>query len=122
MKSVCHLAPINNTPGTANYGNNNVSVPLKNGTSVVTAYSPGPSGSNPYSQTVLHGPFNYIADISLYKTFSLTERFKLRVNVDAFNALNIQGRLNPNTSDGIQSLQSSYWTPRQVQFSMRLSF
>ena len=117
-----YLAPINNTPGTANYGNNNVTVNLKNGSQVVTGYSPGPSGVNPFSQTIRLGPYNYNANISLYKSFSLTESLKLRVNIDAFNAFNIQGNVNPNTSDGIQSLQSSYWTPRQVQFSMRLSF
>jgi len=117
-----YLAPINNTPGTANFGNNNVTITLKNGTQVVTAYSPGPSGANPFSQTVLLGPFNYITDMSLYKIFSFTERVKLRVNVDAFNAFNIQGRVNPNTTDGIESLQTSYWTPRQIQFTARLSF
>ena len=68
------------------------------------------------------GPFNYITDMSLYKIFSLTERVKLRVNVDAFNSFNIQGRVNPNTTDGIESLQTSYWTPRQIQFTARLSF
>jgi hypothetical protein len=30
--------------------------------------------------------------------------------------------VNPNNSDGIQSLQTSYWTPRQIQFTARLSF
>jgi hypothetical protein len=44
------------------------------------------------------------------------------LNVDAFNAFNIQGRLNPNTTDGIQQLTTSYWTPRQIQLSVRLSF
>ena len=119
---VPYETPINNTPGTANYGNNNVTVKLKDGSSVLTGYSPGPSGANAFSQTVLLGPYNYIADISLYKSFSITERVKLRVNVDAFNAFNIQGRVNPNATDGIESLQTSYWTPRQVQFSARLSF
>jgi hypothetical protein len=117
-----YLAPVDNTPGTANFGNNNVSVTLKNGTQVVTAYSPGPAGANPFSQTVLLGPFNYAADVSLYKVFSISERVRVRVNVDAFNAFNIQGRVNPNTTDGIESLQTSYWTPRQIQFSARLSF
>jgi hypothetical protein len=119
---VPYLAPINNTPGTPNFGNNNVTVTLKNGTQVVTGYSPGPSGANPFSQTVLLGPFNYTADISLYKTFAITERVKLRVNIDAFNAFNIQGRVNPNTTDGVESLQTSYWTPRQIQFSARINF
>ena len=117
-----YLAPINNTPGTANFGNNNVTVTLKNGTLVVTGYSPGPTGAYPFSQTVVLGPNNYNADISLYKVFQLTERIKLRVNVDAFNAFNIQGRVNPNTTDGTESLQTSYWTPRQVQFSARVTF
>lgn len=117
-----YLAPINNTPGTANFGNNNVTVNLKNGTQVVTGYSPGPAGANPFSQTVLEGPFNYITDVSLYKVFSFGERYRLRVNVDAFNAFNIQGRVNPNTTDGIESLQTSYWTPRQIQLTARFSF
>jgi hypothetical protein len=117
-----YLAPINNVPGTPNFGNNNVTVTLKNGTQVVTAYSPGPSGANPYSKTILLGPYNYNADISLYKVFSFTERVKLRVNVDAFNAFNIQGRINPNATDGIESLQTSYWTPRQIQLTARIIF
>ena len=82
----------------------------------------GPAGANAYSQMVLRGPFNFLTEMSLYKTFSLTERFKLRMNLDAFNVFNLQGRVNPNTSDGIESLQTSYWTPRQIQFTARLSF
>lgn len=117
-----YLAPINNVPGTPNFGNNNVTVALKNGSQVTTGYSPGPAGANPFSKTVLMGPYNYTTDISLYKVFSITERVKLRVNVDAFNAFNIQGRVNPNTTDGVESLLTSYWTPRQIQFSGRISF
>jgi hypothetical protein len=117
-----YLTPINNTPGTPNFGNNNVNVNLKNGSTVAVAYSPGPAGANPFSQTVLQGPFNCNADISLYKVFSLKENVKLRVNLDAFNAFNIQGRVNPNTTDGIESLQTSYWTPRQIQLTARITF
>jgi hypothetical protein len=79
---VPYQAPINNTPGAANYGNNNVTITVKNGSTVSTAYSPGPAGANPFSQTVLRGPNNYNTDISLYKIFSLSERVKMRVNVD----------------------------------------
>jgi hypothetical protein len=60
--------------------------------------------------------------VLLYKTFSITEQIKLRVNIDAFNAFNIQGRRNLDATTGIQQLQMSYWTPRLVQFSVRLSF
>ena len=35
-----YQTPINNTPGAPNFGTNNVLVPLKNGTSVLTGYSP----------------------------------------------------------------------------------
>ena len=119
---VPYLAPLNNTPGTANFGNNNVTVNLNNGTQIVTAYSPGPAGSNPFSKTILPGPFNYLADVSLYKEVQLTERTRLRLNLDAFNAMNIQGRVNPNGTDGIESLQTSYWTPRQIQLTARFSF
>lgn len=117
-----YLAPINNTPGERNFGNNNVPVTLKDGRQVFAAYSPGPAGAHPYSQMVLQGPINFQTDISLYKVFSITERVKLRFNIDAFNAFNIQGLVRPNASDGIQSLQTSYWTPRQIQFTGRLSF
>ena len=117
-----YLAPINNTPGTANFGNNNVSVPLNNGTSVTTAYSPGPTGVNAFGFTTLQGPYNWQTDMSLYKVFSLTERFKLRFNIDAFNAFNMQGLTNPGAGDGINTLQTSYWTPRQIQLTLRLSF
>ncbi len=119
---VPYLAPINNTPGTPNFGNNNVTVNLKNGSQVVTGYSPGPAGSNPFSQTIVQGPKNYTADISLYKEFILGEKRRLRLNLDAFNAFNIQGRVNPNTTDGVESLQTSYWTPRQIQITGRFTF
>lgn len=117
-----YLAPINNTPGTPNFGNNNVTVTLKDGRQVVTAYAPSPAGGHPFAMTMLSGPTNYQADVSLYKTFSINERWKLRFNIDAFNAFNIQGYVNPNASDGIQQLQTSYWTPRQIQLTARLSF
>ncbi|NDJ13783.1 MAG: hypothetical protein EBY17_21740 [Acidobacteriia bacterium] len=117
-----YSAPINNTPGTPNFGNNNVLQTLSNGQTVNTAYNPGPLGANPFNAMVLQGPRNFQADISIFKEFRISERYKLRFNVDAFNAFNIQGFVNPNATDGIQTRQTSYWTPRQVQFSGRLSF
>jgi len=117
-----YLTPINNTPGTANFGNNNVTMTLANGQQVTTGYNPGPAGVAPYNSAVLQGPKNFQANISLYKEFHFTERMRLRVNVDAFNAFNVQGLNNPSSSDGILSLQNSYWTPRQVQLSARFTF
>ncbi len=117
-----YLAPINNTPGTTNFGNNNIVMTLANGQQVTTPFAPGPSGVQPYNAMVLQGPKNFQSDISLYKEIAIKERFKLRFNVDAFNAFNIQGLVNPNTLDGIQLRQSSYWTPRQIQFTGRFTF
>lgn len=110
--------PINTTTGT-NYA---PPITLANGSVVSNVtYSPGPS-VNPYSKTFIHGPFNYNADLSLFKVFPITERVSFRVNVDAFNAFNIQGHNNPNTTDGTEAFTSSYWTPRQLQLTARLTF
>jgi hypothetical protein len=50
----------------------------------------------------------------------------LRFNLDAFNALNMQGYANPNGTDGTEAVAdqvaSSYNTPRQVQLTLRLTF
>lgn len=117
-----YLAPINNTPGAPNFGTNNVSVPLRDGRTVTTPFSPGPAGNRPFNAMVLQGPKNFQSDISIYKEFAIGERYKLRFNVDAFNAFNIQGLINPNATDGLRQVQSSYWTPRQIQFTGRFTF
>jgi hypothetical protein len=71
--------------------------------------------------------FNY--DLSLFKVFPITERTNLRVNLDAFNAFNQQGLPNPGGTNGELGIQpgvagggSSYWSPRQLQLTMRLTF
>ena len=53
----------------------------------------------------------------------------LRVKVDAFNAFNIQGYINPNATSGEEQVvpggvdgNASYWTPRQLQLTMRFSW
>ncbi|GGA63938.1 hypothetical protein GCM10011507_14440 [Edaphobacter acidisoli] len=104
------------------FGKDEVNVTTTNGVTAPLAYAPSPGGSNPYSKTVLNGPFNYSADISLFKVFPITESVNLRVNVDAFNAFNIQGYNNPSGTDGTESLRSSFNTPRQIQLTARLTF
>jgi hypothetical protein len=127
-----YQTPIDNTPGTTNYGSNgnNVSVTLNNGTSTSVAFSPGP-GTNPFAKTVLNGPFNYIAAVSLFKVFPIRESVNLRFTWDVFNVFNDQGYLNPNGTNGTESLQSSYWAlspngggsgPRVMQLSLRLNY
>jgi hypothetical protein len=131
-----YLTPINNNPNIAsNFGTNNVAltVPtLNNGQPITISFSPDSNqtyaGNNPYSKTVLYGPFNYIADLSVFKVIPITEKSNLRISVDAFNAFNIMGYNNPNTTTGEQSVSaggvdgSSYWQPRLLQFSIRYTF
>jgi hypothetical protein len=124
-----YSTPIDNTCGTANYGANNVQVTapgLNGGAPATVAYSPGPYNTNPYSKTVLNGPINYTADLSLFKVFPITERVNLRFNVDTFNLLNMQGFNNPSGTDGTEQylpqVSGSANTPRQIQMTLRLSF
>jgi len=56
---------------------------------VLTCYSLGPAGANPFSKATVLLPFNYVADVSLYKVVSITERVKFRWNADAFYVFNI---------------------------------
>ena len=134
---VADEAPINNTPGShiatiiPSYGTNYV---LENCSGCASStygfvpagkslqsYAPG-HALNPLARSVLQGPKNAEADISLFKVFKITEGTSLRINVDAFNAFNIQGLVNPNTTTGSLTFLSSYWTPRQLQLSGRFTF
>lgn len=91
------------------------------------AYSPGPYGTNPYSHTILAGPTNWSADLSLFKVFPITERVNLRFNVDAFNVFNVQGYNNPDTTSGLETFEgngtsNSYNAARQLQLTLRLTY
>jgi hypothetical protein len=136
---VPYETPIDNNPSLANFGTNDVLVSspailaANGGNPETVGYSSGGSESaasgNPYSHTIIRGPVNYNYDISLYKVFPITERTNFRVNLDAFNAFNQQGLNNPGTTNGETALQpgvtggaSSYWTPRQLQLTMRFTF
>jgi hypothetical protein len=123
-----------------NFGANKVNVTFTQGpkagtTSNAVTYQPGPNGSgggsdptgwsnvNPFSKTIIPGPFNFNMDASLFKVFPVTERVNVRFNMDVFNLLNNQGSVNPSGSTGEQNLATtSFWGARQVQFSLRLNF
>ncbi len=127
--SPAYSSPMNftGTHGVITSTNNNVTVTGPYGTIANQGYSPGP-GTNPFSHTILNGPYNYNIDLSAFKVFAITEGISLRFNVDAFNAFNIQGYNNPNGTTGEVLYASggigaeSYWTPRQIQLTARLTF
>jgi len=64
-------------------------------------------------------------DSSLWKYFPISERVRLRANVDVFNVFNVQG-LNVPGGDGIASLANSFGgfglRLPQLQLTMRLEF
>jgi hypothetical protein len=113
----------NATPSTSSlFNTNNVTVTLASGATVSNVgYSPGP-GTNPYTKTILQGPKVFFQDISLFKTFPITEHVNIKFNLDAFNVFNNQGDTVPNGTSGIQLFQTSVNTARQLQASARISF
>jgi hypothetical protein len=124
--------PIDDTPGTTNYGTNNVVVSSpailasNKGNPVTIAYDAGPSGADYMSNSWVRGPNNWTSDASLFKVFPIVEGVNLRFNMDTFNLFNVQGYQNPST-DGTEKIlpggvSNSYWAPRQIQLSLRLTF
>ena len=127
--SPAYSSPINTTVGDTNYNSNKIGVTMLGATTpTVLDYAPGPNGSNAHSNTILNGPINYNVDPSVFKVFPIKENTALRFNIGAFNALNIMGYNNPDTTTGEIRYQSgavgaaSYWTPRQIQLTLRLQF
>jgi hypothetical protein len=113
----------------AHYNTNDVLVTLADGSAGNVPYASGPNNNNqPFYHMFLNGPINWTTDLSVFKIVKITEKTSVRFNVDAFNALNVQGYQNPNATDGIQQVEpgtgvaSSFNTPRQVQFTLRLTF
>jgi hypothetical protein len=74
-----------------------------------------------------HGPNFQHLDLSLAKTFRLTERFHLDFRVESFNVFNTPSFLATNTTLGtgefgkINGLSTNY-TPRVNQFALKLHF
>lgn len=109
--------------GSADWDTDFVYVKLNNG---VTQRVDADTGLHPWRHQSRLGPFNWVTDASMLKYFNLTERFRLRANLDVFNVFNSQG-LNVPASNGIVSLANSYNTgasfrPRQVQVTLRLEW
>jgi hypothetical protein len=82
-------------------------------------YSFGNSGTG-----ILTGPGDFNLDLSLIRTFKLTERFGLNVRAEAFNAWNHTNFGNPNASIGTPSagIISSAAAARILQLAVKVSF
>ena len=82
-------------------------------------YSYGSSGRNAY-----RGPDRVNIDLSIAKTTNITERTKLEIRADFFNAFNHAEFQNPNTSIGSGQFGqiSSTFAPRIIQLAARFTF
>jgi hypothetical protein len=102
-----------------NFNNsNNVFVPLKNGMNQLVPYD---TGLNPLRNQWAEGPWITNVSGSVYKSVAITERVKLRINLDAFNLLNQPGIGTPST-EGIISLRNSAQGARVLQYTARISW
>ncbi|PYS35414.1 MAG: hypothetical protein DMF75_03745 [Acidobacteria bacterium] len=96
-----------------------------------------PSGAfGNFGRNVLRGPSVYNADVSVFKSVPIGERFKVQLRVEAFNLFNIQNWSEPapanltiNTnattiaaSVGKISGLAQGTNPRQIQFGLRLVY
>jgi hypothetical protein len=61
-------------------------------------------------------------DLSLFKTFQISEDVGVRFTADFFNAFNTPMDNNPNGTTGLQDLGSQPNQPRIIQFSLRLNW
>jgi outer membrane receptor protein involved in Fe transport len=79
------------------------------------------------TRNVGYGPNQSVVNMSVFKTFKLTEALNLQFRTEVFNLPNHPVFGNPNTSFGnanfgkITSLAGTY-TPRQIQFALKLLF
>lgn len=130
---VPYQSPIDTTPGTTYYNQNEVTVTGSglnggSGGSENQVFSE-PQAGNPFWKTVIQGPKNWESDISLFKKFPIKGSMVFQFKADIFNFLNHQGFNAPNATTGIQqyvagglSGASSYNAGRQVQFTGRFTF
>jgi hypothetical protein len=102
-------------PNYGYYGGNTVVVPLASGAKQQVTYG----ALHPWINQPILATNTWNFDASLNKNFNFTERMRLRVQIDAFNAVNRPGNsASPNTM-GVALTNTNVNTPRQLQLSAR---
>ena len=93
----------------------------------VNAFTPQATGPGTSGRNTLFGPHYTNTDFSVFKTFPLSETFRLQYRTEFFNLFNHPNFGNPNASLGnpkfgtISAMAGSY-SPRQIQFAVKLLF
>ncbi len=93
-------------------------LPLKDGSVVRTGMD---TNLHWWRNQYQSAPWAFNLSASLFKTFPLTETFKLRFNADFFQVLNNPGLSTPG-GNGILSTQNSSNSPRNLQLTLRLTW
>lgn len=92
---------------------------LADGTVVLTSIG---DNLSPNARNYFLGPKSWDQDLSLFKYFSLTERVRLRMSGDFFNAFNHPNLSNPNSVTGLINLSEQPNDPRIIQVGARIEF
>lgn len=98
---------------------NRVPIQLANGTTRLTTIT---DMVNWNARNFFRGPGSWNADITVSKSFSLTERANLQFSADFFNAFNHPVDVNPNSTTGLQDLSQQANGPRVIQLRSRISW
>jgi Carboxypeptidase regulatory-like domain len=94
-------------------------------TSCFTAPAVGVFGNAGRSVGGLYGPDQVNFDVSLYKTFPVTERLRVQFRTELFNAFNHAQFATPNTTFGNPNfgrITSTINSSRQMQFALKFVF
>lgn len=125
-----HAGTLLNFGGMLVSGDPNISNPGPNGWFTTSVFKQLPAytrRTNPWYYSNIRGPQYFNIDGTLNKDFSLTERLKFQLHMDAFNAINNMNYNNPNMS--VTSSQFGKSTDiysqdfgRRLQLGLRLQF
>ena len=107
-------------PMYAYYGTNTVWIPLNDGTQQRIAWG----GLNPLINQPVLSTFLWNCDASIFKSFQIKERVKLRVQFDFFNVFNVAGDSPAAAATGIVATNTNANPsgPRVMQLSGRLTW
>ncbi len=107
------------------YGTNTIWVPV---TDSSTPYRTSLDGNlygsplSPWINQAVPSTALWTVDSSLFKTFRLRERAKLRLQFDFFNVFNVPGNSYSPGEDGIVGTWTNANNPRVMQMSARLTW
>jgi hypothetical protein len=125
-----HAGDLLHFPGMVASGNPKISNPGPNGWFNTTVFSLLPAytrATNPWYYSDIRGPKFFNVDATLNKDFSITERIRFQLHMDAFNAINNMNWNDPNMTVGSSQFgKSTDIYPnnygRRLQLGLRISF